>query len=401
MKLSVRREDVRVPGFLFSGVACGLKEDGRKDVALIFAEEPAAVAGAFTTNRFAAPPVRIARPRVRAGRIQAVLVNTKSANAGTGPSGLERAHACCRLAAGLLGIAERRVVPCSTGKIGLPLPWRNIRRGIRLAVGELSPAGLWDAAEAIRTTDAFPKVAARRIRFGGRVVTVAGLAKGAGMIHPQMATTLAYVVTDAACLPEHLGRILHGGLSQSFNAISVDGDTSTNDTALLLASGASGMEIRAGSAAGRRFTEAVAEVLADLARMIVADGEGASKVVRVRVSGARSRVDADRAARAVANSLLVKTALYGADPNWGRIACAVGYSGAVFRAERTAIRIGGIVVSRAGEGTGKGAERRARRAMLGREFAVDVELGAGRYAATILTCDLGTDYVRFNSEYSS
>jgi glutamate N-acetyltransferase/amino-acid N-acetyltransferase len=401
MKLPVRREDLRVPGFLFSGVACGLKDDGRKDVALIFAEEPAAAAGAFTTNRFAAPPVGIARSRVRSGRIQAVLVNTKSANAGTGASGLERAHACCRLAASLLAIPERRVIPCSTGKIGLPLAMKNVARGIRMAVAELSPAGLWDAAEAIRTTDAFPKVAGRRIRVDGRFVTVAALAKGAGMIHPQLATTLAFVLTDAACEPALLRRILEDGLARSFNAISVDGDTSTNDTALLLASGAAGATVRAGSPAARRLAGAVAEVLADLARMIVADGEGASKIVRVRVAGARSREDADRAARAVANSILVKTALHGADPNWGRIACAAGYSGAVFRPERTVVRIGGVVVARAGEGTGKGAERRARRAMQGREFAIDVELGAGRHEAAILTCDLGTDYVRFNSEYSS
>jgi glutamate N-acetyltransferase/amino-acid N-acetyltransferase len=401
MRLPVRREDIRVPGFLFSGVACGLKEDGRKDVALIFAEEPAAAAGAFTTNRFAAPPVEIARRRVRSGRLQAVLVNTKSANAGTGAPGLRTAEACCRLAARLLGIPEQRVVPCSTGKIGLPLVWRRIARGIRSAVAELSPGGLWDAAEAIRTTDAFPKVAFRRVRAGGRHVTVAGIAKGAGMIHPQMATTLVYVLTDAACAPETLGRVLHEGLASSFNAISVDGDTSTNDTALLLASGAAGVEVRAGTTAGRGLAKAVDEVLVELARMIVADGEGSSKVVHVHVRGARTREDADRAARAVANSLLVKTALHGADPNWGRIACAVGYSGAWFRPERTVVRIGGVIVSRAAAGVGRTAERRARRAMLGREFAIDVDLGAGRHEATIVACDLGTDYVRFNSEYSS
>ena len=401
MKLPVRRQDLRVPGFLFSGVACGLKDDGRKDVALIFAQEPAAAAGAFTTNRFAAPPVHIARERLRSGRIQAVLVNTKSANAGTGASGLARARACCRLAASLLAVPERRVVPCSTGKIGLPLAWDKMQRGIRLAVGELSPAGLWDAAEAIRTTDAFPKVASRRLRLGGRPVTVAAIAKGAGMIHPRMATTLAYVLTDAACEPPLLARMLHEGLAGSFNAISVDGDTSTNDTALLLASGASAARVSPGSSSARRLGGAVAEVLGELARMIVADGEGASKVVRVSVRRARSRRDADHAARAVANSILVKTAIHGADPNWGRVVCAVGYSGALVRPEATEVRIGGVVVSRGGESSGKNAERRARRVMQGSEFAIDVDLGIGRHAATILTCDLGVDYVRFNSEYSS
>jgi glutamate N-acetyltransferase / amino-acid N-acetyltransferase len=401
MKIATQREDIRVPGFLFSGIACGLKEDGRQDVALLYAEKPATAAGAFTTNRFAAPPVAIARERVRAGRIRAVLVNTKSANAGTGVSGLRKARACCRLAAELLKIPEKQVIPCSTGKIGLPLSWEKISRGIRLAVLKLSPAGFWDAAEAIRTTDAFPKVAVRYFGAERSRITVAGLAKGAGMIQPDMATTLAYVLTDAACEPALLRRVLREGLADSFNAISVDGDTSTNDTALLLASGASGIAISARVDAARRLGRAVSEVLGDLARMIVADGEGASKVARVVVHRARTRADAERAARAVANSLLVKTAIYGADPNWGRIACAIGYSGARFRPERTVIAIGGVVVARAAEGTGKTAERRARRAMQRKDFTIDIDLGEGRERAAILTCDLGVDYVKFNSEYSS
>jgi glutamate N-acetyltransferase/amino-acid N-acetyltransferase len=216
-----------------------------------------------------------------------------------------------------------------------------------------------------------------------------------------MATTLAYVMTDAACSAAVLKRILRDGLIDSFNAISVDGDTSTNDTALLLASGASGARLEARSGAERQLGDAVAEILADLSRMIVADGEGASKLVRIAVRGARSRQDADRAARSIANSLLVKTALYGADPNWGRVACALGYSGANFRPERTIIRIGGIVVARAARPSGKAAERRARAVMKGREFTIEVDLGAGRDRASMLTCDLGVDYVKFNSAYTS
>jgi glutamate N-acetyltransferase / amino-acid N-acetyltransferase len=401
MKLTVRRADVRVPGFLFSGVACGLKEDGAKDVALIFAEKPAAAAGAFTTNRFAAPPVVLARSRLRSGRVNAILVNTKSANAGTGAAGRKRAEDCCRLAADLLRIPASSVVPCSTGKIGMPLAWDKVSRGIRLAVLKLSRAGLWDAAEAIRTTDAFAKVATRTLRLDGTRLTIAGLAKGAGMIHPRMATTLAYVLTDARCEPPLLRRVLREGLAGSFNAMSVDGDTSTNDTALLLASGASGIAIRPGSKAARELGAAVADVLGDLAHMIVADGEGAAKVVRITVRGARSHDDADRAARAVANSILVKTAIRGADPNWGRIACAIGYSGARFIAERTTIAIGGIVVARRAEPVGPGAERRARRAMQRSEFEIECDLGAGRERAQMLACDLGVDYVEFNSEYSS
>ena len=401
MKLPVRRKDIRVPGFSFSGVACGLKDDGRKDVALIFAEKPASGAGAFTTNRFAAPPVVIGRERLRNGRVQAVLVNTKSANAGTGRSGLARANACCALAARLLRIDERLVVPSSTGKIGVPLSWPKISRGIRAAVAELSPEGLWEAAEAIRTTDAFPKVSARALSIGGRDVTVAGIAKGAGMIHPQMATMLCYVLTDADCPPSLLKKILAEGLAGSFNAISVDGDTSTNDTALLLASGDSGVKIAAATAAEKKLANAVAEILAELSRMVVADGEGATKVVGIRIRGARTAADADRAARAIANSILVKTAIYGADPNWGRIACAAGYSGATFDPSKTTIAIDGVEVSRAGEGTGRAAERRASKIMRGDAFEITMTLGAGTHDATIRTCDLGVDYVRFNSDYSS
>lgn len=400
MKLPSFRADIRVPGFLFSGVACGLKEDGRKDVALILCDRPAAVAGAFTTNRLAAPPVLVARRRVRSGRARAVIVNTKSANAGTGAPGLERALACCRIAARLLGVPERQVLPCSTGKIGLPLSMPKMRRGIRLAVAELSAAGFRDAAEAIRTTDAFAKAAIRRIRVNGRVVTIAGLAKGAGMIHPHLATTLAFVLTDAGMAPRQLDRLLQAALPATFNAISVDGDTSTNDTVLLLASGA-GATVPSGSAAERRLARAVTEVLGELARMIVADGEGASKLVRIEVRGARSRADAERAARAVANSVLVKTAFTGADPNWGRIACAIGYSGAAVRPEGVAIRIGGVEVARGAVPVGRAADRRARRAMLQREFDVGIDLGLGRQRFGLLTCDLGVDYVRFNSEYTS
>jgi glutamate N-acetyltransferase/amino-acid N-acetyltransferase len=355
----------------------------------------------FTRNRLAAPPVVVARERLRSGRIQAVLVNTKSANAGTGRPGRERAIACCREVAGLLGIPERLVVPCSTGKIGLPLSRSKIHRGIRSAVAELSPAGFWNAAQAIRTTDAFPKIASRRVRVRGGEVVVAGMAKGAGMIHPRMATTLAYVLTDASVTARRLRPMLAAAVDRSFHAISVDGDTSTNDTVLLLASGASGLAPGAGSTDERRLAAAVAEVLLELAQMIVVDGEGASKLVEVRVRGARTRADADRAARAIANSMLVKAAFHGADPNWGRVACAVGYSGADVDPDRIAVAIGGVVLARGGTAVAAAAERKARRAMLGSRFDVEVDLGRGRAAATMWTSDLGTRYVRFNSAYSS
>ncbi len=227
------------------------------------------------------------------------------------------------------------------------------------------------------------------------------MAKGAGMIHPQMATTLAFVFTDAAIGADRLRRMLRAGLAGSFNAISVDGDTSTNDTALLLASGASQVRLRPGSGAEASVAEAVAEVLSDLAEMIVADGEGARKRVDVVVRGAASAADAERAARAVANSLLVKCALGGEDPNWGRIGCAVGYSGAKMRSERLAIAIGGVLVARGGAPTDGKSSARAHRAMRAAEFTVEVDLGLGRHERRVLTTDLGVEYVKFNSEYSS
>lgn len=401
MKLRVDRAPIHVPGFRFSGVAAGLKDGGRKDVALLVGDEGTTVAGAFTTNRFAAAPVEIARGRVRSGVARAVLVNTKSANAGTGAAGLVAAERCCLEAADRLGISVDEVLPCSTGKIGEPLPLAKMRRGIRAAASALSPDGFWDAAEAIRTTDAFAKASVRRIGRGRRTLTVAGMAKGAGMIHPQMATTLVFLFTDAALPAARLDRLLRAGLSGSFNAISVDGDTSTNDTALLLASGASGVAPRPGSGDEGAIAEAVAEVFSDLAEAIVADGEGARKRVDVVVRGAASHADADRAARAVANSILVKCALGGEDPNWGRIACAVGYAGVRMRADRLAIAIGAVPVAREGAAVGARAVARAHRAMRAAEFAIEIELGVGAHEARILTSDLGVDYVRFNSEYSS
>lgn len=401
MILEVEQEPIRVGGFRFAGVAAGLKDGGRRDVALVVCDPGTTAAGAFTTNRFAAPPVLLARRRVKAGAVRALLVNTKSANAGTGAAGLVAAERCCLEAADVLGVSVESVVPCSTGKIGEPLAVDKMKRGIRAAAEALSGDAFWDAAEAIRTTDAFTKAAVRRVGRGPKTITVAGMAKGAGMIHPQMATTLAFVFTDAALPATRLRRFLRAALAGSFNAISVDGDTSTNDTALLLASGASGVRPAAGSKVEAAVAEAIAEVFSDLAEMIVADGEGGRKKVEVVVRGAASRVDADRAARAVANSILVKCALGGEDPNWGRIACAVGYSGANMRAETISIKIGGVPVATAGAGVAGDAQARAHRAMKAAAFAIEIDLAVGSHQASVLTSDLGVDYVRFNSEYSS
>jgi len=403
MKLTIREGPLLVRGFRFAGVACGIKPSGRPDLALIVSDRPATAAGAFTRNRVRAIAVELAAHHVRDGRARAVLVNSGNANACTGPAGERVARAACRQAAVALGIAPTDVLPCSTGKIGVPLPAVPMVRGIAEAVAALSPDGLWRAARAMMTTDAFPKVAARRLRIGGRTVTIAGLAKGAGMIAPDLATLLVCVVTDARIGAPALRALLADALAGSFNAITVDGDTSTNDTVLVLANGAAGAQpLARASRDGRRFGAALASVLGELADYVVADGEGATKRVRVTVRGARSGLGARRVARAIAGSLLVKTALYGADPNWGRIVCAAGYAGVPLTVERMTVRIAGVPVLRRGMPAPEASLRHAARAMRRHAFAIDVELGSGgRGAATITTSDLSPAYVRFNSAYST
>jgi len=403
VKLRVRETPIRVPGFRFAGVACGIKPSGKRDLALIHSETPAAVAGMFTRNRVKAAPVLIAARHVRRGRVQAVLVNSGNANACSGGAGARVAIAACRQAGIALGISPYAVVPCSTGKIGVPLPAVPMVRGIAAAVRALDPNGLWHAAHAMRTTDAFPKVASRRVRVGGRTVTIAGLAKGAGMIAPDMATLIVCILTDAAVPPTALRALTRAGAATSFNAITVDGDMSTNDTLLVLANGAAGnAPLVPASADGRRFGRELAAVMADLADMVVADGEGASKRVRITVQGATSDVAARRVAQSVARSSLVKTALYGGDPNWGRIVCAAGYAGVAVDPARMGVRIGGVPVLRRGEPAPDALVRRAAAVMRADAFTVIVDVAAGgRGAATVTTSDLTPAYVRFNSAYST
>jgi glutamate N-acetyltransferase/amino-acid N-acetyltransferase len=403
MKLPVRETPLVVPGFRFAGIACGLKMRGRLDLALIHSEVPATVAGAFTRNRVKAAPVLIAARHVRDGRARAVVINSGNANACTGAAGRRVAIASCRTTANALALSPYDVIPCSTGKIGVLLPAEAMARGIDRAVGALAPGGLWRAARAMMTTDAFPKVASCRLCVGGRTVTIAGLAKGAGMIAPDVATLLACVVTDARVAAPALRRFLHGAVAGSFNAITVDGDTSTNDTVLVLANGVAGnRRVAVASRDGRRFAAALAAVMGALADMVVADGEGATKRVRITVRGARGDAAARRVARAVAESQLVKTALFGADPNWGRIACAAGYAGVALRPECLSVRIGGVPVLRRGEAAGPAAVRRAAAVMHKPAFTVAIDLGVGgRGAATVTTSDLSLAYVRFNSAYST
>ncbi len=392
-----------VPGFLFAGVACGIKASGKPDLALIVSDVPAVAAGVVTRNRVQAAPVQLVVPRLAKGRAQAILVNSGNANACTGKAGMQVAQAACAQVAGALGIAVEAVLPCSTGKIGVVLPAEPMRRGIAAAMEALDDGGFWRAARAIMTTDAFPKVAERRIRVGGKTVTIAGMAKGAGMIAPDMATLLVHVLTDTRVSAPVLRGVVRAAVATSFNAISVDGDCSTNDTVLVLANGVAGnAAFTAASPDGRRFARALTSLMEELADMVVADGEGATKRARITVVGARTVADARRAARSVGESQLVKTALFGGDPNWGRIACAAGYAGVPLAAERLSVSVGGVPVLRRGVPASPAVVRRAAATMRGDAVAITVDLATGgRGTATLVASDLTPAYVRFNSEYST
>jgi glutamate N-acetyltransferase/amino-acid N-acetyltransferase len=383
-------------GFRAAGVHCGIKS-AKPDLALLMSDTLATAAGTFTTNAVRAAPVLVSQEKIQSGAAQAVVVNSGNANACTGPRGLADAREMTALAAGALGMADEFVLVASTGIIGVPLPMAAIRRGIPAAARALGRDGTV-AAQAILTTDAFPKTAAVRIDLGGTPVTIGGMTKGAGMIHPQMATTLCFLTTDAGMPPALLREALRAAVDRSFNCISVDGDTSTNDTVILLANGAAGHSpiLDAGEPFAR-FTAGLTDVAMALARMVVRDGEGASKVVSVTVRGARSSGEAKLAAGAIMTSPLVKTALYGAEPNWGRVIAAVGRSGAVVREDRVAIWIGGHQVCAGG--VAAGAAGPASAAMRAAEFEIAVDLGLGDGSFTGWMSDLNEAYVKINAGY--
>lgn len=400
MKVAVRRPVVRVPGFRFAGVACGIKESGRRDVALIVSDVPATAVGAFTTNRVQAAPVRLGRERLRTGRAQAILVNSGNANAFTGRAGLADAKMMTALAARALGLDPRLVVPSSTGRIGVPLPREKVRRGVLDAVAALAADGFQAALDGIMTTDAFAKFGVERLRLGRREATIAVLAKGAGMIAPNMATLLVYVLTDAAVTRPALRRALLGALPGSFNAIVVDGDMSTNDTVLLLANGVAGNPPLTPNARDfPAFATAVAGLLRRVARQVVKDGEGATRLVDIVVRGARTARDATRVADAIARSPLCKTAFFGGDPYAGRVVCAAGYSGARFDPDRIDVFLDDVPIVRAGVEVVRAHEARANRIARRAEFTLTLDLHAGRGQALRMASDLTVDYVRFNSDY--
>ncbi len=398
--MEVRAEPRAVAGFRFAGVAAGLKKDPtRKDLGLIVADAPAAAAGIFTTNQVKAAPVTLAHQRLRAGRLRAVAANSGSANCFTGKAGMKLAIGSCAAVADELGCAEKMVVPCSTGVIGHLYDLEKYRAGVRDACAALSPDAMGDFAMAIMTTDTIPKLASTTMRMGGATITVAGAAKGAGMISPNMATMLAFIVTDAASPAAALRRVLAHAAPMSFNAITVDGDMSTNDTLMLLASGAAANRKPAQRELAA-FEDAVGAVAHSLARQLVYDGEGASKFVNVEVRGARSVADAARIARQIANSPLVKTAFFGNDPNVGRITAAAGACGVRFDPDRIELWVDKIRIAARGMILTE-ALPHAAQAMRPREFSVRLDLKQGPARFSMMTCDLSYDYVRINAEYTT
>lgn len=398
--MDVKLEPAAVRGFRFAGVAAGLRtEPGRSDLGLIVADRPVAAAGVFTTSQVKAAPVVVAQERVRRGRLQAIAVNSGSANCFTGKPGAKLARDSCAALSAAIGCAPELVAPCSTGVIGRLYDLEKYRAGIAQAVAALNGGGLADFARAILTTDTHPKIASATVKAGGAQVTIAGCAKGAGMIEPKMATMLAFMVTDAAVRPPELRSLLKRVLPDSFNAITVDGDMSTNDTLLLLASGAAGNRALAGRDLAN-FESAVAAVAQTLARELARDGEGATKLVTVEVRGARRPADAERVARAIANSPLVKTAFFGCDPNFGRIAMAAGKAGVPLDLERLEVSLAGIKIASRGA-LDTGALEAAGAKMKEREFSLVVDLKQGKASRRLMTCDLSFDYVKINAEYTT
>lgn len=389
-------------GFKAAGVAAGLKKNRKEDIALIYSAVPAAAAAVFTTNTMAAAPVVVSRQAGGKGYAQVFLVNSGCANACTGEQGLMDARAMVHMAASLLGLKDEDVFVASTGMIGVPLPMGKVAEGIKQVVAELSESGHEKAMNGIMTTDTFPKTCAYEFLLDGIPVKIAGIAKGAGMIMPNMATTLGFVTTDAAVAPAVLKQALQDAIKYSFNMISVDGDTSTNDMVGVLANGQAGNKpvTEAAGTAYQDFAGALRTVCTELAKLVVQDGEGATKFLEITVQGAASFEDAKAAAMAIANSPLVKTAFFGQDPNWGRILCAAGYSGAKVDPAKTTLAIGGVSIVQ--NGVSVPFEAKAlEQAMTARDIAVVLDLAAGEEAATVWTCDFSYEYVKINADYST
>ncbi|VVM05431.1 glutamate N-acetyltransferase / amino-acid N-acetyltransferase [Methylacidimicrobium cyclopophantes] len=383
-------------GFLASGVACGIKARGEMDLALVCSERSGRVVGLFTENRVAAAPVLLSRRHAALGVGRAVILNSGNANACTGATGMADATEMAERVASGIGCPTEEVFVCSTGRIGVPLPMGKVRKGIDQALGRLSPQGGSDAALGILTTDTYPKKMGLKVGLGEQEIFLGGIAKGAGMIDPHLATMLCVITTDADLSSEALQVAARRAVAESFNRISIDGDCSTNDTVLVLANGlARNPTVTLESGEFRLFQSALSLLMGRLARMIVEDGEGISKVVEILIEGASDEGDAERAARAVAHSLLVKCSWHGEDPNWGRLMAAIGYSGAAVDKDRVDIFYNGVQAVSRGERAGT-AGRLLREVVRLPQFTILIDLGIGSGHFRLLTTDLTERYVRLN-----
>ena len=387
-------------GFKAAGVKAGLKKSGKLDLAILYSTVPASIAAVFTTNTMAAAPVLVSRQAIQNGTASAIVVNSGCANACTGPQGLLDAEAMAHITAELLKIEDQEVIVSSTGIIGVSLPMDKIKDGIKRCVAQLDVKGYESATKAIMTTDTFPKSCAYEFELGGVPVRIAGIAKGSGMINPNMATMLCFITTDAAIAAPLLQQALTAAVNVSFNMISVDGDSSTNDMTSVLANGLAGNTLidSIDSKDYKVLADALTEVCIYLAKQVVHDGEGATKFLEITVQGAHNDVDAKKAVMAIAKSPLVKTAFFGEDANWGRILCAVGYSEAALDPEKISLVIGDVTIVK--QGMGVQFDKKALKAIMAeQDITVTVDLCLGEGSATMWTCDFSYEYVKINGEY--
>jgi glutamate N-acetyltransferase/amino-acid N-acetyltransferase len=399
---AARSKPIQVPGFLASAVSAEVKKGViRPDLGLIYSRVPAVTAGAFTRNLVKAAPVQLNLTRISQSAGRAILVNSGNANACTGAEGLKDARRLSRQIARFLSIPDGQIFLASTGVIGRRLPLARMTRAVPSLIKTLSPYGLPQVAEAIMTTDTFPKLISRELMIGGKKIHLTGMAKGAGMMHPDMATMLCFVLTDLAVSPALLSTLLKKSVDRSFHRITVDGDTSTNDTVLVLANGlARNTPLnKPGERGAKLFSGALNEILLNLARMIVRDGEGATKEVTISLEGARNEKEARALAMTVATSPLVKTALFGQDANWGRILAALGRSGASFDPEKVDVFFDKIQVVKKGISTGDGHEKKAGQVLKKPSLTIRIDLHQGPVKSQVYTCDFSLDYVRINAEY--
>ena len=399
--MTEKRNDLfLVPGFQFSGISGEIKRNGARDLGLIHSDTEATAAGVFTTNRVKAAPVLLDMERISGGRCQTILVNSGNANACTGKRGRENARLLADLVADELGIDRELVLVASTGVIGQHLPMDRVVKKIPKLVQELSPHGIKRLAEAIMTTDTRPKIDDETVTIDGRDIRICGAAKGAGMIHPRMATMLSFIVTDISIGQQALEALTRQGADKTFNRVTIDGDTSTNDTLLVLANGRAGNpRIDNSSPLLARFREKLWAVMDRLSRKLIQDAEGATKFVEILVRGAPREDDALEVAFSIAHSPLVKTAFFGEDINWGRILCAAGYSGVAIDPNRLDLFLDDVAIVQSGLGCGKKAEERATEAMRKGSFTVTLDLHLGSAGASVFTSDLSYDYVKINGSY--